>query len=138
MGPIKVKTTIERSLMRYLLLLVFALSCSAAPSREDGSQKSVDPNEEHTPPPADPTGVKNAKNVPMLGQEALSAEYEKQKKCIDACVKSRQPEAIAFELIEEQCTASCRTAHFIGQVRVSSESIGGQETSTGPQSTDSP
>ena len=56
-------------------------------------------NEEHTPPPADPTGVKNAKNVPMLGQEALSAEYEKQKKCVDACVKG-QPEAIAFQLIE--------------------------------------
>jgi hypothetical protein len=109
-------------MMRCLLLLPF-LACKAASnntaptSASDVAEATVAEDSENSPPP----GVKVSGNLPVRTEAELAAEGAARNECIQACVKSRQMEAVAIEMIEESCSQGCMEEHPIMQVEVAPE-----------------
>tara|TARA_Y100001954_G_C15256189_1_gene335168 strand:- start:65 stop:415 length:351 start_codon:yes stop_codon:yes gene_type:complete len=99
-----------------LFSLLFCISCSPKKT-EEPQTASVQPaskvDDSDCPP-----GVKTACNVPTMTQEEIAAIQEKNKECVQECVRSRQMEAVDYKMIEYQCQESCNQEHFVGQVQV--------------------
>lgn len=83
----------------------------ATPASEDMSINSN--NQEDCP-----VGVKTDCNVPTLSQTDIDKINEANRQCVIDCVSSRQTEAMAADLIQEQCQRGCDQKHFVGQVQV--------------------
>ena len=120
--------------MKYCLLVIFLFACSTTSEvKKTETQKESVKAELHVPNPSvqaeaetgkqsAKTSIKNSENVPSFTREELAKKYAVQRKCIDDCIQSRQPEAIAPEMIEQQCTRGCMEKHFVGQVGIKPES----------------
>lgn len=99
-----------------LLSLFLCISCSPKKKEEPqvvSTEATSTINDSDCPP-----GVKTGCNVPTMTQEEIAAVQEKNKKCVQECVQSRQMEAIDHKMIEYQCIESCNQEHFVGQVQV--------------------
>jgi hypothetical protein len=95
-------------MMRCLLLLPF-LACKAA---SNSTAPTPAPEAAETPPTVDvesspPPGVKVSGNLPVRTEAELAAEGAARQECIHVCIKSRQMEAVAIEMIEESCRQGC-------------------------------
>ncbi len=65
-----------------------------------------------------PPGVKTDCNVPTLTQAEIDKIQEANRQCVADCVSSRQAEAMAAQMIQDQCQNSCDQKHFVGQVQI--------------------
>ena len=100
-----------------ILSLLIVTACSS--KKKDEPKPAVSSQPTSVQEDADcPPGVKTACNVPTMTQEEISAIQEKNKECVRECIQSRQMEAIAHEMIEQQCQQSCDLEYFVGQVQV--------------------
>lgn len=87
--------------MRHLILCSILIGCQAGKNKEPSL-------EEAAVPVAQPTNtvVKPVKE-PLKAESPTAQNSEEQLACIEACVQGRQAEAVAADLIEQQCTDSC-------------------------------
>lgn len=99
----------------YIFSLFLCFSCSPKKKEEPQAASQTTPKTDD----ADcPPGVKTACNVPTMTQEEIAVIQEKNKECVQECVRSRQMEAVDHNMIESQCQHSCNQEHFVGQVQV--------------------
>ena len=99
-------------MLLYFIFLWTLISCANQnPPVESNNtkQKTVD---DDCPP-----GVKIGCNVPKKTQEEMDAKIQDYKTCVNECIKSRQAESIAHDVIETQCQDGCNQ-HLIEQVQV--------------------
>ena len=86
--------------MSLFFAFMFACTKAAAPPPENAAPVQLSPAEVASE-------VKAPGNLPVLTETEQAKEEAKRRACIEECIASRQAEAIAAEMIADQCQQGC-------------------------------
>jgi hypothetical protein len=103
------------------LMSVLLLGCMGGRRAEPPAELPADPVDapaETQPVEPARTDVKVSGNLPVRTEAELAAEAAARDTCLETCLRDRQAEARAIELIEADCQASCQHDHPIEQVEL--------------------
>ena len=90
----------------YVVLMSLSIGCQAGKKTEVPAEQAVTPVVNPTASETGETVVELAKEEPAAEQPAPQTSEERLAGG-EACIQGRQAEAVAADLIEQQCTDSC-------------------------------
>ena len=97
-----------------ILYLAFVVACTKAAVPTEVATPETPGIEQAEVKPK----VKVSGNLPMITQAELAKEDAARRACVEECIAARQAEAIAAEMIADQCQQGCIKTIPIRQVEV--------------------